>query len=332
MAVIFDTAGLPASDRAEAVYDAMMSATAPCHVIHENPDAPLHFRIEVWAVGDVEIFTNRSSGLRLLRTAKQARHEPMPVIAISVQRAGQGLLEQWDQRRSFTPGEMLAVDLSAPYDFSWSGTGAAGCVQIRADMLDLPADMVHRGCPQLQRSPLYPLLTDHIRHLTRDPGAVTGLLAQSSLGAATLELARALLASAAGDSRHARAALAESLLTRVRAYVRRHLRDGDLSPASIAAAHSISVRYLYKLCAAGNFSLEQWIIAERLKGACSDLAAPGETRSVAAIARAWGFSDPAHFTRRFRATFQCTPTDWRHAERRHASQRPAPDSAPETDR
>ena len=46
-------------------------------------------------------------------------------------------------------------------------------------------------------------------------------------------------------------------MTRIRAYVRVHLRDPDLGPDQIAAAHRISRRYLFRLCHEAGLSLEQ---------------------------------------------------------------------------
>lgn len=34
-------------------------------------------------------------------------------------------------------------------------------------------------------------------------------------------------------------------------------------------------------------------------------------RSIAAIARSWGFRDPSHFARRFLAAYGVTPKEWR---------------------
>ncbi|MEV7082993.1 helix-turn-helix domain-containing protein [Streptomyces sp. NPDC093516] len=68
------------------------------------------------------------------------------------------------------------------------------------------------------------------------------------------------------------------------------------------------MRALYRLCARAGLSLEQWIIEQRLEGARSTLLSPaGRTRTVASVARAWGFTDPSHFTRRFRAAYGVTP-------------------------
>jgi AraC-like DNA-binding protein len=312
MAYVLDTAGLPAGDRVEAVHTAMMYASAPCHVIHENPAAPVYARMGVWDLGDANIFTHRSSGIRLLRTAKLARQDTMPVIALSVQQRSTGRLDQ-NGAQICAPGELLGVDLSAAYDYSWSGHGAAGCVQIPLDRLDLPLDVIRSALGGLRASPLYRMVTSHIAELSRDPIRITADGAAPAVAAATIDLCRALLAStAARAGAHGRQAMAETLLTRIRTYARQHLTDPDLTPARIAAAHNISVRHLYKLCAAADLSLEQWIINERLRGARQDLLNPALiARPIAAVARSWGFRDPTHFTRRFRARYGAAPAHFR---------------------
>jgi AraC-like DNA-binding protein len=310
MPYVLDTAGIPAQDRVEAIHTAMMQASAPCHVIHEVPDGDVHARMGLWDLGGANIFTTRASGIRLLRTAKQARQDAMPVVALSVQQQADGRHEQLARQELVAPGELMAVDLSAPYDFSWSGDGAAGCIQIPIDQLGLPVDVIRRAVGNVRRSPLYRLVAQHVAHVTADADRLGVDRAAPALGAASVELARALLISAAHmDSREV---LAETLLTRVRAHVRQHLTDPDLRPATIAAAHNVSLRHLYKVCAQAGFSLEQWIIGERLRGAREELLRPeSRARSVAAIARSWGFRYPTHYARRFLAAYGMTPTEWR---------------------
>lgn len=312
MPYVLDTAGIPAQDRVEAVHVAMTQASAPCHVIHEDPHGDVHARMGLWDLGGANVFTTRASGLRLLRTPRQARQDAMPVVALSVQQQADGRHEQLARQEIVAPGELMAVDLSAPYDFSWSGDGAAGCIQIPIDQLGLPVDVIRRAVGNVRRSPLYRLVAQHVAQVTTEPDRFSTDPAAHALGAASIELARALLVSAANlDSREV---LADSLLTRVRAYVRRHLTDPDLRPATIAAAHNVSLRHLYKACAQAELSLEQWIISERLRGAREELLRPeSRQRSIAAIARGWGFRDPTHFTRRFLIAYGMTPTEWRNA-------------------
>jgi AraC-like DNA-binding protein len=236
----------------------------------------------------------------------------MPVIALSVQQRADGRIEQRARQRVVPPGELLVVDLSAPYDFSWSGDGGAGCLQIPYDQLGLPLDLMRRAAFDVAASPLYRMVTQHIAQLARDPSAVTGDAASATVAAASIDLARALLVSAAGSGRHARQVFAETLLTRIRTFARLHLAEPDLTPATIAAAHGISVRQLYKLCADADLSLEQWIITERLQRVRHELARPDRRHvPIGTIALGCGFRDPTHFTRRFKARYGMTPSRWR---------------------
>ncbi|MDG9672500.1 helix-turn-helix domain-containing protein [Micromonospora sp. DH14] len=312
MGYVLDTSDLPAVDRVEAIHAAMMYASAPCHVLHEDPHGEVHARMEVWDLGNANIFTHRSSGIRLLRTARLARQDGMPVIALSVQRRADGRIEQHGRQRVVPPGELLVVDLSGAYDFSWSGDGAAGCLQIPYDQLGLPLDVVRRAAFEVAASPLYRLVTGHIAQLTADPAGITDDAASATVAAASIDLARALLVSAARSGRHARQVFAETLLTRVRTYVRTHLADPNLTPAAIAAVHGVSVRQLYKLFADANLSLEQWVIDERLQRVRHELTQPNRRHvPIGAIAHGWGFRDPTHFTRRFKARYGVTPSQWR---------------------
>lgn len=69
------------------------------------------------------------------------------------------------------------------------------------------------------------------------------------------------------------------------------------------------------MCAAADFSLEQWTIHQRLEGASRDLSDLAQRdRPIAVVARRWGFSDASYFSRRFRQAFGSTPRDWRHAD------------------
>lgn len=314
MTYVLDTADLPVPDRVEAVYAAMLYASAPCYVIHEDPAGDVHARIGVWDLGGANIFVTKASGIRLLRTAKQAKQDAMPVIALSVQQLADGRHEQLSTQQVVPPGELMAVDLSAPYDFSWSGDGAAGCIQIPVDLLGLPVDVIRGAIANLNSSPYLGLVTHHVAHVVADAERLSADPASPALGAASVELARALLASAGHADSHSRAVLAETLLTRVRAHVRQHLGDPDLHPASIAAAHNVSLRHLYKVCAEAGFSLEQWIIGERLRAAHDELGRrDGRQRPIAAIARRWGFRDPTHFARRFRTAYGLSPQEFRRA-------------------
>ena len=130
--------------------------------------------------------------------------------------------------------ELMLSDLTAPYEFSWSGIGGSRAFQIPYDQLALPGDVVRAAAPRLRASPLHDLVRDHLEWLVdhadvlaEDPGA-------TALGTATTELVRALIVSAADDARLTAPVMADTLLTRIKAYVLQHLNDPGLTPERIA--------------------------------------------------------------------------------------------------
>ncbi|HEU5157414.1 MAG TPA: helix-turn-helix domain-containing protein [Streptosporangiaceae bacterium] len=103
-----------------------------------------------------------------------------------------------------------------------------------------------------------------------------------------------------------------ALLRRVYAFVDRHLDDPGLSPATIAAAHHISVRQLHKLFEAESHTAAEWIRRRRLDRCMRDLADPAlAARSVGAIAARWGFADQSGFYRLFRRVHGAPPGEYR---------------------
>jgi AraC-like DNA-binding protein len=312
MAVVLDTDSVPAGDRAAALISAMVDASVPSHVIPADRDGIVAARMDVWAFGAASIFRAETSGVRLVRTAKQALTCPSPNLAIAVQEIGDGMHDQRGHQRIVPPGDLLITDLNAAYDFHWTGRGASQCLHVALDDLALPHDVILEASTRLHTSPLYELMVNHIIGLTRCADELSADPSAAAVGVVSVELARALLASAAHDPRYGRDTLATTLLTQIRAYIRQHLAEPDLAPENIAAAHNISVRYLYKVCAAADFSLHQWVTSQRLQGARDELAGPASRhRSIAMIAQRWGFSNPTHFSRRFRAAYGISPRDWR---------------------
>ncbi|TFV92820.1 helix-turn-helix domain-containing protein [Blastococcus sp. CT_GayMR20] len=312
--LLLDTAGLPVDERVDAFRAAMGQASVPCRIEHFAPADRIQARMNLWMCGRGNLFTADSSGFRLVRTPKHVRMEAPAVVAIAVQPHGQGRFTQFGRDQLVGAGDLMLNDLTAPYSFSWEGTGGSRAFQVPYEQLALPVDVVRRAAGRLPASPLYELVLRHLARLARSADELAADPAAAILGTATTELLRALLVSAAADERLLPPVLADTLLTRVTTYVQQHLRDPELTPEGIAAAHSVSVRQLYQAFAGAGTSLEQWIIGRRLEAARAELRTPaGRRRAVAATARACGFRDASHFSRRFRAAYGLSPRDWQHA-------------------
>ncbi len=106
----------------------------------------------------------------------------------------------------------------------------------------------------------------------------------------------------------------QTLQLRIHAFIEHHLGDADLAPAAVAAAHYISVRYLYRLFEVQRTTVAAWIRHRRLECCRADLADPAlDSAPVSAVAARWGLPDSAHFNRLFKRTYGLPPAEYRRA-------------------
>lgn len=110
---------------------------------------------------------------------------------------------------------------------------------------------------------------------------------------------------------------------RVVDYIAEHLTE-SLDLRRIADDNDMSTRYVQSLFQERGTSVSQWIRLRRVESARQALADPAlVSASVGQIAANNGFTDHAHFTRTFRATFNETPTQWRSRALRVSDSLPA---------
>lgn len=116
-----------------------------------------------------------------------------------------------------------------------------------------------------------------------------------------------------------------ALRARINAFVEQHLADPAMTPRTIADAHHIPLRHLRQLLAEDETSPAAWIRHRRLELCRLGLANPRlHTRPVQAIATSYGFPDPAHFSRLFRATYGMSPRDFRNLRAEACANRQLP--------
>jgi AraC-like DNA-binding protein len=109
-----------------------------------------------------------------------------------------------------------------------------------------------------------------------------------------------------------RGGLRAARLKAIKADIRSHLGERDLSLDAVATRQGISPIYVRKLLEDEATSFTQFLLGERL--ACADrlLRDPGSAkRRIAAIALEAGFGDLSYFNRAFRRRYGATPSDVR---------------------
>jgi AraC-like DNA-binding protein len=313
--LLIDLEAVVPRERAEAFHHALTDSSVPNDVVHEEPEGGIHARMEVWRLGDLDLFATRNSGFEVRRTQRHVRHHrSRPVVSVSLQPEGLHRAEVAGRRHVLGPDDICVFHELSPRVYGWSGDGGSQSMMFDMNRLGVPVETVVKASLQLRASPLYDLVLHHLRGVWRDPDRLETDPGAQALASGTTELVRALLVSAAHaeEASPVRSVMDDTLITRVMAYARRHLADRDLTPERIAAEHAVSVRRLYLVLNAAGISLEQWLITERLAKARQMLASARYDRlTVAAVAARCGFSSPSHFSRRFRAAYGESPSAWR---------------------
>ncbi|MEV1048314.1 helix-turn-helix domain-containing protein [Streptomyces sp. NPDC049916] len=197
------------------------------------------------------------------------------------------------------PADLVLIDPARPVRFASTATTHVTLLLPRDSLRLRPDDAARLAGVRVpgDRGPaalVFSLARDMVRSLDGFPAGEADRSA-----AAVTELISAALADRLGQAR--RPVPDDALRTRITGFISARLADRDLSPAKVAAAHHISVRRLHKLFEDQPLTVAALIRRERLARCHADLARSG--RTVAAVAAGWGFTDAAHFSRLFKATY-----------------------------
>ncbi|NAZ84536.1 helix-turn-helix domain-containing protein [Kineococcus sp. T90] len=308
-----DTRRIAPGERLEVVREAVWGHVVEVELEHHLPPERVQVLLGLSRLGRVGVCSVRATATTVHRTARLARRETEPAVFLGLQVSGSSLVVQHGREAVLRPGEFAVYDTCAPYTLvnpagidqhffrvPRSALGVPGAVLRDVTAVTVGADNPVAG---LAARCLTGLAED--RHLRSAPTA-------RAVEEATLSLVRAALVGHLADGTAGRDVLQESLETRITSWLDAHLGDPGLSAQRVAAAHHISVRYLYVVLARCGISLGEWVRTQRLERCRAALEDPrSRTLPIGALARGWGFTDPGHFSRSFRQAYGCTPTQWR---------------------
>ncbi|MEU9331554.1 helix-turn-helix domain-containing protein [Streptomyces sp. NPDC048290] len=256
--------------------------------------------------GPVRVFAREGRAGTLVRPPEPP---PAPALCVAVQPAGGAVLTHGGRRSVLAPGDVVVLaaarpwTLRQPHDFRLDLLLVPYAV-IGATDTELAAVQGAHGTGTGVAGLLPPLLAGVAAAAGDCPPQVGRALAG---GVADL---LALLAAERGAAPASAPGERADMARRIRQYVNDHLQDPALGPESIAAHHRVSVRYLHKAFSAQGTTLSRWIRRRRLEECRRELARADTTVSFAAVARRWGFTNAAHFSRSFRAAYGVSPGEW----------------------
>ncbi|MFF5335621.1 helix-turn-helix domain-containing protein [Streptomyces sp. NPDC013181] len=313
MSPALDTAYVRPQDREEVIREAVWDSVVRLDIDHRPPADEISARMEVKALGPLRVCTARSTAVTLRRTDQLVRKDEEPSLFLSLQVSGSSMGTQYGRQCVVGPGQFAVYRSDAPYTLLFDEGIDHHFLRLPLAALALPDRLVRDSTTVAfgAGDPLGRLAYTYFSHLA----ASKELHGSDQAGAVltpSIELLRSVLASRQGDAERAKEPLEATLGLRITHYIREHLADADLSAATIAAAHGISVRHLYTVLSRSGVSLGDWIRARRLEACRSELAGPqGRARTVAAIGRQWGFVNAAHFSKVFKEAYGLSPRAWR---------------------
>ncbi|MGW4380108.1 helix-turn-helix domain-containing protein [Kitasatospora sp. NPDC004531] len=303
----------------------LLGLTRDCDATATDPDR-FHAELRRSELGPVTFLGTSFPSARFRRTDARVRRSDPGVFHLTFVRGGAlALTRDGEPTQVFRPGELTMLDSSRPYDLRALGERAATGGEPRVEgvgidfptaLLPIPPHRLRRLLGRGFRATEGPaaVLADFLLSIDRQAPTL-GPAVADRLGPIAVDLVAAWLAEELADeSGLSETARQRATVEQVRAFVRRHLHDPDLSPATVAAAHHISVGHLHRLFAqyTDGDTVAAWIRRLRLEKAHRDLADPAlRTVPIGTIAARCGIPRPDDFSRAFRTAYGLAPRDHR---------------------
>ncbi|WP_327239539.1 MULTISPECIES: helix-turn-helix domain-containing protein [unclassified Streptomyces] len=313
MSLVLTTASVPDPDKVAYWNDAVSRTLVPMTVAPRG-DGPFDGRIATDRLGYLQVSTMEADAERVSRTPELIARSSEALVAVGVQISGTATFVQDGRRAEVGEGDLVVYDTTRPYSFDYPHRFATHLFQLPRRTLGVPDSDIRQvtghaiGTDDGFGAMLLPFLAT-LASSSADgyPPAVADRLAGN-----VVDLFATLIAEQAHPGGTDADTARSHLVLRVRDHINRNLGDPDLSPESIARTHRISVRYLHRLFEGEGTTVGRLIQQRRLEECNRELARRGRTTpTVSAVAQRWGFVNPAHFSRAFRAAYGVSPREWR---------------------
>jgi AraC-like DNA-binding protein len=273
-----------------------------------------HAQVRAYRLDRMILFKRRLNGLQHSRSPQRVRQDGFDHVTLHLLLEGELVAGPPGNERRVRPEEILVCDNTLPHLSRAHNVCQISTPVARALIEPLVPDL-RRFHGAILPQAVGGLIADFILSLTRrsdslDPtvvaqsSAVLGMLLGAALRGYSAP-ADAVVWAAAHDG-------PDDLVRRreAEAYVERHLGDRDLSADTLAAGVGISRSLLYRAFAPDG-GVARFVQQRRLERVRDALRRRTETRSIASLAYAYGFSSEQHFNRAFRTTFGRPPGQFR---------------------
>lgn len=246
---------------------------------------------------------------RVVRTHALAERSEQRYFKLFWQIAGASRVAQTGRTGELKPGYWTFYDTSRPYDIE-IGEGSRFVVML------LPGELCQgwqtpaaaHTAQAIRSSGASRVALASAMTALHDPEACDALQADTVVASISGLMLTALKTGAEPGLQHT----AHARLTQAQQLISRHIDNPDLTPEDVAKELQVSRRTLYSWFAQTGQSPFAFIQRTRLERCRLALIDPTtRDKSITCLAFDHGFSDMAHFSRLFKATYGASPRDYR---------------------
>lgn len=279
-----------------------------------RPNRPFRAQMQIGQIGSIEVLDVTATPYVVHRTQRQiARSRGFEQIFCSLQLAGPHLIVQDGREMIRYPGDLVIFDPCYPCTLVCGEPVHFLAFVFPRKSVGSDLEALVQGAATVLPSGqgIGALVTSFLRQLAEQLRDVRPSAA-ARLSDHTLDLLSTFFADLLGTEPGIGGAVQRSLVLQAKAHIEANLANPNLSPATVAAAHHVSVRYLQKLFETHGLTISGWIRERRLEHARRDLTDPAQYGvPLTTIANRWKFADSAHFSRVFKAAYGLSPRGYR---------------------
>lgn len=312
---VLSTRSVPPRESLEFWHDAVLATLVGMDIATDGPTYDATLRTD--HLGDLQITTVECDPGRVHRSPGFIARGDGRDVFVVLQSSGRAQVEQDGRTTELRVGDIGFFETVRPFRATFPERFQQKIFTVPRNLLGRSeADLRQLTARAVRPSGGLPALLTPLLEQLADTSEAYATPVAERLAEGVLDLMAATVADRLGEDTAVLPGVDRVLLVRIKTFIRWHLSDSGLTPRAVAQAHGISVRYLHRLFEAEDTTVCQWIRELRLHECRRELRARAAgSVSLGQVARRWGFTSPARFSRAFRSSFGLSPTDWLDRER-----------------
>lgn len=279
--------------------------------IRSAPGEAFSARMSAATLGEIALFDMITSPHTVRRTSESIGMDHEPFCKLSLQLEGSSAMTQDGRTCVLHPGDLALYVTQRPYELVYEQSQHTLVVYFPQRYLNFTPTQIEAltASPISRCSGLGRVAIPMFEQLATNIDVLDGEHAEALVRSALNMLISVFSSEYAAELESGTANL---LFRQATAFIEQNLHDADLSPGMIAAALFVSVRHLHAQFATQGVTVAAYIRGRRLERVKNDLADPAHaTESIHHISSQYGFHEPSHFSRVFKAEFGEAPRVFR---------------------